>query len=120
MTENFRLERAGQPDLVFDGELIADVSSRELTQRRWTEIRIYATATGKYVSEIAGITLIRGEKNRRVVKVAESPEELRQALMRKPRRGSDGKPFLTHLAMDAIAKAAEKRPELRDLLDEHI
>lgn len=62
------LERDGERDLRFVGREIGSGTTYEHSgpsNNRWTEIRIYATKGGKYVTEIVGMTLWQGEHSRR-------------------------------------------------------
>jgi hypothetical protein len=50
----YRIRRDGQQYLVFSGRLVAEASDRlrhGTAQDRWTDIRVYRTATGSYVVE---------------------------------------------------------------------
>lgn len=49
MTQH-RIEPDSGPDLVFDGERIAHVSSHEPGRDQWSELSIYRTAAGAYVA----------------------------------------------------------------------
>jgi hypothetical protein len=106
----FRLERNGTIDLEFDGELLADVSSRLEDARRWLEVRIYKTASGKYVTELVGETTVPGEGTRRTVRVIDKPEDLHEGLTRDP--GDGRQPFITKTALDALDDAARKDPSI--------
>lgn len=48
MTQH-RIEPDSGPDLVFEGELVASVSSFEDGRVQWTELYLYRTAAGAYV-----------------------------------------------------------------------
>jgi hypothetical protein len=111
---HFRIERTGSLDLEFEGMLLADISSREEASPRWTEIRIYRTSRGSYVTEMIGATTVPGERERRDVKVLNDPTEIPEALKRQPRG------YLTILALEALDLAAEKDPALRPVATERI
>jgi hypothetical protein len=107
----FRLSRPGQLDLVFDGELLAEVASKdEPDQPRWTEIRVYKTATDKYVTELVGKSVVPGERDRININVAETPHAVIDGLHRT--RPSDGLRYLTKLGLEALDEAAERDPSL--------
>jgi hypothetical protein len=61
MTEQFSV-RDGHDghtrNLVFDGELIGEVSSRRQQGPRWTELRLYKTQADAYVLEKVGMSVV--------------------------------------------------------------
>lgn len=108
----YRIERSGALDLEFDGELLADVSSRlDKKAPRWTEVRIFKTSTGRYVTEVLGLSEMRGERERREVHVVEDAAGVIKALHRKSDDGN--REYLTKTALDALDEAALKDPTLR-------
>lgn len=114
--QDFRVQRTGDRDLVFSGVLLADLSSRDHAgQTRWTEIRVYRTDAGKYVTEQIGRSTVRGEIDRRDVKVVDAATEVHVAL----RRRADN-PYLTNLALDALAEAGQHDEAIAAALDERI
>lgn len=116
MTE-FRLQRPTQADLVFEGELLAEESSRDSDdQPRWSEVLIYRTKSGKYVVQHIGKSIVPGEVDKSKVFVCETPLDVRTALQ----RSKDGRTFLTNMALDAIDTASEKYPELIEAKEERI
>lgn len=61
-----QLKRDKKVPLVFDGELIAEVSTKH-RRDRWTELRLYRlpmTAGVEYVAEQVGATSVDGELDR--------------------------------------------------------
>lgn len=110
----YRIERPGALDLEFDGQLLSNVSSREGTALRWTEVRIYRTSTGRYVTEVVGRSVADGEKDRLDVKIVDNPQELPKALERQP--GG----YLTMIALDALDDAADHDPAIRPVVTERI
>lgn len=120
-TTTFIVERFNRPAWEFEGELLADVSSYDSSDKRfWQEIRIYATTTGWYVTEVIRNTSIDGEPIIRNVHRYQRPEEVRKGLFRK----HDGRQFLTDLAADALEEAAKKVPAIAtidpDIITERI
>lgn len=106
----FRLIRPATVDLVFNGELLADVSSKDDPgQTHWTEIRIYRTDSGKYVAETIGCSAVPSQRSRIVVRVVDSAEQVAKAL---ERGDPKDRVYLTDLALDAIALAAKSDPAL--------
>lgn len=104
----YRIERDGELDLSFDGELLADLSSRDSDEQdRWTEIRIYRTTTGKYVTEVIGRSVMDGEHDRIDVQVHHRAEDVPDGLRR------TRKNYLTKLVLDALDDAATQDPALR-------
>lgn len=109
--QQFRLERPGQVDLVFDGDLLSEVSTYERGKRRWVEIRIYKTTTDKWVVDVFAPSIIAGETNRTTVTVCDTAMDVRKALTRENREGVR---YLTDTALDALEDAADKDPDLYD------
>ncbi len=70
--DNIRIQRDGDADLVFNGEIVAEVeSSPNNAQRnysgstgRWMVLKLYRTAGGKYVCSREGHTSWQGERTR--------------------------------------------------------
>jgi len=60
----YRLRRFREPPLVFEGELIAEVTTKHPDRERWTELRVYVTRSGTYVAEEVGRSLAYGESDR--------------------------------------------------------
>ena len=119
---HFVIERAGDVDLAFDGECLIDVSSRKPGQDYWTEIRIYRTDSGKYVSEHVGCSAL-GERDRRNVQVVDDPAQLREALKRRKKAPGEtvAKPaYLTDFALSVLEDAADIDPAIAAALEERI
>lgn len=116
--QEFRLIRPGNIDLVFSGICLSNVSSRESTQQlRWTEIRVYRTSTGRYVSEIVGRSIVKSERDRIKVTVAGNPDELKKSLTRvSPEIGE----YLTDLAIDALTEAGKHDPSIAAIMVERV
>lgn len=82
--EEFTVSRDNDRDLRFNGEKIAWASSSpnnahsnySRSTGRWTELRLYKTAGGKFVCESIGRTQWQGEHDRRSAKVCETVEEV--------------------------------------------
>jgi len=72
------IKRDDEPDLKFEGYLVASATSKTNTRQigRWTELRLYQTAKGKYVCEELGMTQWEGEQTRRRVVVVELVEDV--------------------------------------------
>jgi hypothetical protein len=118
------LARSGDVDLEFDGEIIANESSRgegitdnpmrSSNPNRWAEVRIYKLSSGKgWVTEYVGKSAYPGEVDRPRVTVCATPEEVREAL-------KTGRSYLTNIAVDALADAADADPRLRAVTRERI
>lgn len=128
-TQTFRLMRDQALDLEFEGVLLADLTSRydkpgprsgvtwdeELGRERWTEVRIYRTTSGKYVTEIIGKSRMRGDATLRTVRVVDKPDDVAGALII-----GTNKKKLTNVAVDALNEAAENDPALVVTLVERI
>lgn len=117
--QTHHVERTGQVDLVFEGELLSEVSTQSGRKTRWTVLRIYKTATGKWVVEHIGESSRQGEKVRRRVTVTEDPLEVRKAVGIE-RKDGDGEPVITFAALDALDEAVEKDPTLAPAAEERI
>lgn len=113
----FRLPRPATVDLVFDGELLADVSSKDDPgQTHWTEIRIYRTDSGRYVGETVGLSALPHQRPRITVRVVDTAAEVKQALERR----DPNRTYMTDLALDAIAEAAKNDPAVAAAGEERI
>lgn len=113
--QRFKLERQTDIPLSFEGELLADETSRDQPdQPQWQEIRIYRTVTGKYVTEMVGETVIPGQRVFRTVNVYDDAADVRQGLYRM----KNGRKFLNDLAQDALRIAGDRDPGIRDSLIE--
>ena len=70
------------PDIRFQGELIAEASSDSNvswssgTGGRWTELKLYRTAGGRYVAQSIGRTKRQGEHTRYSAKVCETAADV--------------------------------------------
>lgn len=79
----FTLSRTGDRLLRFEGEMIAEVSSRRADKpndNRWHEIRLYRTRGGQYVLAITFRTRWQDEQERLYAIVCNSPDEVRNKL----------------------------------------
>lgn len=99
--EEFRVVRHNDVDLVFQGQKLSDVDSREPQSSRWTRIVIYKTNTDKYVVEVLGESSVPDEVTLRRVHVCNSPADVKVALRR-----NGAIPYLTHLSLTALDAAA--------------
>jgi hypothetical protein len=115
-TQEFRLPRPGATDLVFEGEMLVDRSSREGRQPRWTEIRIYRTVGGMYVTEMVGRSDVAGERDRVSVNVSRTPGGVRKGVSR-----TDGdRTWLTEFALECLDEAAERDDGLAHVTEDRI
>lgn len=119
MTE-YRVRRAGDVDLVFEGECLADVSSREPSSTRWSEVRIYRTDSNRYVTETVGRSVLvrpdgTPEDDFFTVRVVDSADKVKSALKRR-----DEIEYLTNLALEALEIAAETDKDIARSLVERI
>lgn len=78
--EMFRLERDGEPDLAFEGFLLASVSSkgRSRDTGRWTQLSLYKTRSGKFVCQEVGLSQWEGERTRNRVVVVELEHDIQE------------------------------------------
>lgn len=105
MSRHFVIERTNDIPLEFDGDLLADVTSRErlLPHSRWTEHRIYRTTTDVYVVETVGCSTFPSEIDRANAVVCDTAKDIPAAL-KAPRT------YLTLLAREALDLANMKDP----------
>lgn len=95
------VDRDGERDLVFAGDILAQVSSHSNVgpqQNRWTEIDIYRTRKGKYIVAIRGRTCWQGEINRHEAHVCDDEAAVIRAL------SQDGT-YISDLAKKAMDEA---------------
>ena len=83
--KRYKLERDGDVDVTFEGDLVASVDSRKYgtvkpDADRWSEIRLYKTASGKIVAHEIGNTKMPGERVFRQVYICDSKSELVEEL----------------------------------------
>lgn len=118
----YRLERDGDRDLEFDGRLLATASSREDGRDRWTELRLYATATGGWVLHRLGQSSRPGETTRYSAKACVTVDDVYRALCSTGVRGDTGQQatYLTHLSREVLEDAAEVDDRLAVALVERV
>lgn len=127
-----RLDRNDDLPLEFDGRLIADQSTRfdppvstktsvrwnsTEGRNRWSELRLYATASGKWVIELVGESVEPGEETFRNVVVCDNPAALVPALRRLVAKKKQPLPTFV---LDALDEAVAQDDRLTDLLVERI
>src|SRR4029078_8858971 len=61
-------------EIQFDGELLAEISSRTDDKKRWIELRLFRTVGGSYVLAGTGMSIVDGESNRRWAEISDEPE----------------------------------------------
>lgn len=77
----YTLARDEGPDVRFQGERIAHVSSRRPdNDDRWTELSLYRSTGGKLIAHQVGRTIWQGEHDRHAVFVCEGVSELTRYL----------------------------------------
>lgn len=83
--ETFTIETDNAPSIRFTGELVASAASSDNTASgssfsglagRWTELRLYRTAGGKFVCSQIGRTRFQGERDRFSAQVCETVAEV--------------------------------------------
>lgn len=93
---SFRIDRDGMSALEFDGVCLARVSTHRAWKHRWTELEIYRTEGGKYVSVSVGQSTQSGEDALRSARVCHTAQELVQSFISRS-RGSLSQPALAVL-----------------------
>jgi hypothetical protein len=113
--ETHTIERDGDTDLRFKGELLASASSSPDTARsdysgstgRWTVLELYRTAAGNYVVHEVGRTSWDGEQDRHTATVCEAEAEVVDAVRTHDGRlGRLGKQVLEEAGIDAVEEIA--------------
>lgn len=107
-----RLSRDNEPDLEFDGELVASSNSRiDHDQARWTELKVYLTTRHKWVFQILGRSAIAGEITRSKVVICKTKQELAEAAFYK--RDKNGGKKLSYPAKQLMIQLYDrfKEPE---------
>ena len=77
--KSYTIENDGAPNIKISGECLAFASSKDPYgghNGRWTELRLYRTAGGKFVCQSAGLTQWQGEVNRYAAQVCETEKEV--------------------------------------------
>lgn len=116
MTE-YRIIRPGDVDLVFEGQLLADETTREAGKAHWADLRIYKTNSGKYIVEWIGRTSVPGQIDKPQVTVADNADGVRTALYR---YGPGDRRYITKVALDALEAAGAKDQAIRAAAVERI
>ncbi len=98
----FTLDRDGARALRFNGELLAEASSRHGEAPRWTEIAIYVTCDGRYVLSKQQLSIFEDEPVRALVVVANTGGAFALSLA----RPSDGK--IERAGLTALRQAAAR------------
>jgi hypothetical protein len=114
----YLIQRTGDVPLKVEGRLLAEVSTERPNATRWLEVRVYATDSGRWVTETVGRSLVLGEVDRCHVVVCSTPDEVRDGL----RRTTPGETerYLTRQARLALIEAAEQDGRLKDALIENV
>jgi len=74
------LTRTGNRPLVFDGERIAAVSSRDRDANRWHDLSLYRTTNGNFVLSIEYGTIWQGEMEHSDAVIVDSADAVAQIL----------------------------------------
>ena len=81
--QNYTVKRDGLPPIVFTGEKIGHGTTKSVNgpgQNRWTEVDIYRTQGGKYITYVGRMTIWQGESDRRSATSKSAAEEIIQWL----------------------------------------
>lgn len=101
--------------LTFEGEKIAEVTSRRRGKTHWADVNIYSVDTGvgaKFVVHNIGRTLIDGQIDYHTLRLASTESELVMAL-RIAKRGTQTRTYwLPHIHRMALLQAAHKFPDI--------
>lgn len=114
----FSLARDGEPQLAFDGEMLARLTSQRPHKKNWTELTIYRTDGGSYVVQTIARaqpgSLFRGQamtdwfSARAHATAVEAVEGMRDRKRK----------TLSSLALSLLEEAADKDQGIADALDE--
>jgi hypothetical protein len=74
--ETYTLDIDNEPNLRFNGELLASIAS-DNEAGRWTELELYRTQAGKFVCHQVGRTQWDGEVDRYTGKVCDTLQEVK-------------------------------------------
>lgn len=107
------VERDGMPALEFNGEELAHVSTRTATKRRWTELRLFRTAGGKYVTAVVGDSTVDGEDRICSGAVHESASDAVVSFAN--RRGAQGR--ISGPAIELLVEAGRLDPAVAEALE---
>ncbi len=122
--KQYTVERDGQKNLTFTGEIIADASGRHYAgreQNRWTELTLYKTQGGKFVLQREYFTQWQGEEGSDHAEVCDTPQVVYDALVGNGYNDDDnGNPELGRLDKILLKEAAEKDPAFAALLVEEV
>jgi len=106
-----RVQRTGLGPLVFTGTLLARSSSKRVGKDRWTELELYVTEAGNYVSAVIGQTTRPSEEIRYAALSHTTPEAAIQSFFAK------GQGRLSLPALDLLDEASEKDARLAAAFD---
>jgi hypothetical protein len=98
--DSVRIERTGKRPLLFDGEIVAESDGKAIDPDgvRWHEIRVYRTAGGATVLEIAYRTKWRGEDGHTFAEKVEASDVARVLAEHNPTEYVRGFPPLEQYA----------------------
>lgn len=125
----YRLERVSAVDLVFEGELLAEVTTDEGSaaniarsrdgEDRWQEVRVYRTDRDFWVVEHMGGSRVPGETARIRATACRSVDDVRRAITFTDRDDRTRR-YVTDLSFEAVSLASQADPRLADVLVEHV
>lgn len=113
----FRLQRHGEVDIEFSGELIASSSSNDGTKDRWQSMNLYRVDSRGYVLERLGESRVPGEICMRNVDYLDSPGDVRRRVERKR---DDGAKYLTLTALELLDQAADNDERFKAVVVERL
>lgn len=117
----FRLPRHSDVDLEFEGELLAEASTRRPDKVRWQDVLLYRTESGRWIVQRIGRSSVPRETDLSDVTVCDSPEQVRLALSDTERDDHGGqRRYLTWTAEKALRAAAAADPGLGEALIERV
>lgn len=109
----FKLFRNQGKPLSFIGDVVAHASTKAAFKPRWTELTLYITKKGSFISHSSGVTTLKKEMN---IVEAEVFSELEAALeFFKNKEGE-----FTWVSNQILLQAQEKFPELHNSFSEKI
>jgi EXLDI family protein len=105
--QQYRLAREGKVDLLFNGEEIVSLSSKDEDPEklRWRDLTVYRTEKGKFVIYDVGHSQIEGERTKRRAWVCDTYADIPRVLRRKNSRGED---YYSNLILVLFEELEEK------------
>lgn len=116
MMKSYSLSRQGLPPIRFEGEIVGEGTTHSHQgsgQNRWTEVDIYRTKGGKFVVQVARMTIWEGESDHYSAASKATPKEIIDWL-----KGDDG--TLGKASQEAVENAVKNCQEFAAVWVENV